>query len=263
MNNFRSNFLDSIPPIVKNLIIINIIMWLATEVSPNIFGRLGIDGKLSDFLGLHYWASSRFNIAQLITYMFMHGGFTHMFFNMFSLYMFGGLLEQLWGPKRFLFYYLVAGVGAGIVQELFWTVEFQPVIAAINQGLSSNSGEALLPISNFLNNYFDISNWSALVTPQMLQLKEALLNIPVTVGASGSVFGLLLAFGWLFPDLKLMLLFFPVPIKAKYFVFMYGIAELFLGVARFSGDNIAHFAHLGGMLFGAILIMYWKKKRLL
>ena len=129
--------------------------------------------------------------------------------------------------------------------------------------MSSNSGEALFPVSDFLTRYFNFSDWSTLTTPQMLELKQTLLNIPVTVGASGSVFGLLLAFGWLFPDLKLMLLFFPVPIKAKYFVFMYGIAELFLGVARFSGDNIAHFAHLGGMLFGAILIMYWKKKRLL
>ncbi|MBV5281220.1 MAG: rhomboid family intramembrane serine protease [Paludibacter sp.] len=261
MNNFRSNFLDSIPPIVKNLIIINVIMWLATEVSPTIFGRLGIDGKLSDFFGLHYWASSEFNIIQFITYIFMHGGFTHLFFNMFSLYMFGGLLEQLWGPKRFLFYYLVTGVGAGIVQQLFWTVEFQPVVTALNQAMSSNSGEALLPISEFLSRYMDITNLTAIVTPQILELKQALYNAPITVGASGSVFGLLLAFGWLFPDLKLMLLFFPVPIKAKYFVFMYGIAELFLGVARFSGDNIAHFAHLGGMLFGIILILYWKKKR--
>ena len=263
MNNFRSNFLDSIPPIVKNLIIINIIMWLATEVSPNILLRLGANGNLTDFLGLHYWGSSRFNVAQLITYIFMHGGFAHLFFNMFSLYMFGGLLEQLWGPKRFLIYYLVAGVGAGIVQQLFWTIEFQPVVTALNQGMSSNSGEALFPVSDFLTRYFNFSDWNSLTTPQMLELKQTLLNIPVTVGASGSVFGLLLAFGWLFPDLKLMLLFFPVPIKAKYFVFMYGIAELFLGVARFSGDNIAHFAHLGGMLFGAILIMYWKKKRLL
>ncbi len=236
-------------------------MWLATEVSPTFLGRLGIDGKLSDFLGLHYWASSEFNAIQFITYIFMHGGFTHLFFNMFSLYMFGGLLEQLWGPKRFLLYYLVAGVGAGIVQQLFWTVEFQPVVTALNQAMSSNSGEALFPVSDFLTRYFNFSDWSTLSTPQMLELKQTLLNIPVTVGASGSVFGLLLAFGWLFPDLKLMLLFFPVPIKAKYFVFMYGIAELFLGVARFSGDNIAHFAHLGGMLFGAILILYWKKKR--
>ena len=263
MNNFRSNFLNSIPPVVKNLIAINIIMWLATELSPNIFGRLGIDGNISEFLGLHYWVSSKFNVAQLITYMFMHGGFTHMFFNMFSLYMFGGLLEQLWGPKRFLFYYLVTGIGAGIVQQIFWTVEFQPIITALNRGMSSNSGEALLPVSDFLSRYFSFSGWNSLTTPQMLELKQTLLNIPVTVGASGSVFGLLLAFGWLFPDLKLMLLFFPVPIKAKYFVIMYGVAELFLGVARFSGDNIAHFAHLGGMLFGAILIIYWKKKRLL
>ena len=261
MNNFRSGFLDSIPPIVKNLLIINFIMWLAMEVSPNILGRFGYNGSLNDLIGLHYWGATKFNAVQFVTYMFMHGGFTHMFFNMFSLYMFGGLLEQLWGPKKFLFYYLITGIGAGLVQQIFWTIELQPVINAINQAMSTNSGEALLPVTDFLSQYFNFSDWTSLQTPAILDLKRQLLNGPITVGASGSVFGLLLAFGWLFPDLKLMLLFFPVPIKAKYFVLMYGVAELFLGVARFSGDNIAHFAHLGGMLFGAIMIIYWKKKK--
>ena len=194
MNNFRSNFLDSIPPIVKNLIIINIIMWLATEVSPNIFGRLGIDGKLSDFLGLHYWASSEFNVIQFITYIFMHGGFTHLFFNMFSLYMFGGLLEQLWGPKRFLFYYLVTGVGAGIVQQLFWTIDFWGVSQAFSTAIAQNSGAALVSQEGFLSHYFKFSNLEALSAVDVMSMKTALFNLPVTVGASGALFGILLAF---------------------------------------------------------------------
>lgn len=241
MNNYRPSFLSSIPPIVKNLIAINIILWLASSLTPGLFSRLGVNVDLSDILGMHYWASSKFNPAQLVTYMFMHGGFEHIFFNMFALYMFGGVLENLWGTKRFLFYYLLTGVGAGIVQQLFWTVEFSSSIAAMNHIISSN------PLN----------------VTELIQQKTQALNMPITIGASGSVFGLLLAFGWLFPEAKLMLLFFPVPIKARIFVLLYGVVELVMGVAQFSGDSIAHFAHLGGMLFGAVLILYWKRKKTL
>lgn len=239
MNNYRPSFLNSIPPVVKNIIAINIVLWLATVVAPGFFAKWGVNVDLTDILGMHYWASNKFNPAQLVTYMFMHGGFNHIFFNMFALYMFGGVLEQMWGPKRFLFYYLVTGVGAGIIQQLFWTVEFQSAITEINAAISSNAMQA----------------------PSLIAQKNLFLNSLITVGASGSVFGLLLAFGWLFPEVKLMLLFFPVPIKARIFVLIYGVAELFLGVARFSGDSVAHFAHLGGMLFGAFLILLWKKKK--
>lgn len=219
MNSYRSSFLDSIPPVVKNLIAINVIMWLATIALPPVLRRWGIDADLTDILGMHYWAADKFNPAQLMTYMFMHGDIGHVFFNMFALYMFGGVLENYWGPRRFFIYYMVTGVGAGIVQQLFWTVEYHSVVSAL------------------------------------------FLNLPVTVGASGSVFGLLLAFGWLFPDVRLMMLFFPVPIRARVFVILYGVAELFLGVANFSGDSVAHFAHLGGMLFGIVLILIWKKNQ--
>lgn len=241
MNDYRPSFLSSIPPVVKNLIAINIILWLASSLTPGLFSRLGVNVDLSDILGMHYWASSKFNPAQLVTYMFMHGGFEHILFNMFALYMFGGVLENLWGTKRFLFYYLLTGVGAGIVQQLFWTVEFNSAIAAMNHLISSN------PMN----------------VTELIQQKTMALNMPITIGASGSVFGLLLAFGWLFPEAKLMLLFLPIPIKARIFVLLYGVAELFLGVAQFSGDSVAHFAHLGGMLFGAILILYWKRKKTL
>jgi len=172
----------------------------------------------------------------------MHAGFEHILFNMFALYMFGGILERLWGPKRFLFYYLVTGIGAAIVQQLFWTVEFHSALTAINHAIST-----------------DLVNAQSLI-----EQKRQFLDSPyfITIGASGAVFGLLLAFGWIFPNQELYVMFIPIPIKAKYFVFFYGIVELFMGVAQFSGDSIAHFAHLGGMLFGAILIIIWKKKRL-
>jgi len=236
-------------------------MWLATLASPGLFARWGINVDLTDILGMHYWASEKFSPAQLITYMFMHGGFNHIFFNMFALYMFGGVLEQLWGPKRFLFYYLVTGVGAGLIQQLFWTVEYHSLIAAMNDAIAANSGEGLLPFQHILSRYFSMSNLEFFDAPAIVDMKRMFFNLPVTVGASGSVFGLLLAFGWLFPEAKMMLIFFPVPIKARIFVLIYGVIELFMGVAKFSGDSVAHFAHLGGMLFGVFLILYWKKKK--
>ena len=260
MNNQRSSFLSSIPPVVKNLLAINIILLVATNVLPIYFRKWNIDLDLTDFLGMHYWAASKFNPIQLITYMFMHGSFSHLFFNMFALFMFGSTLENFWGSKRFLIYYLVTGIGAGIIQQVFWTIEYQSVITALNEGIRANSGEGLMPYSQTLERYFKISNLKYFSAIEIIELKKMFLNLPITVGASGSVFGLLLAFGWLFPDIKLMIIFFPVPIKARTFVIIYGIAELFLGVSNFSGDNIAHFAHLGGMLFGILLILYWKKK---
>ncbi len=238
----RSSFFDSIPPVVKNLLAINIILWLATLVLPGFFRRWGIDVNLTDILGMHYWASEKFNPAQLLTYIFMHGGFNHVFFNMFAVYMFGSALENLWGPRKFLTYYLITGIGAGIVQQIFWTIDFQSLVNAMNVAIEANSGSSLVAYEGELIKF---------------------LNLPVTVGASGSVFGLLLAFGWLFPEQRLMLLFIPYPIKARVFVAIYGVVELFLGVANFSGDNVAHFAHLGGMLFGIIMILMWKKKNTL
>ena len=262
MNNYRSSFLNSIPPVVKNLIAINIILWLASIVTPGLFTRWGVKLDLTDILGMHYWASSKFNPAQLITYMFMHGGIEHIFFNMFALYMFGGVLEQLWGTKRFLFYYLLTGVGAALVQQLFWTIEYYHVVNALNGAISANSGQDLLNYQDILSHYFRLENLGSFDAPALIEMKRMFLNLPITIGASGAVFGLLLAFGWLFPDVNLYLMFIPIPIKAKYFVFFYGIVELFMGVAQFSGDSVAHFAHLGGMLFGAILILIWRKKKL-
>lgn len=256
----RSSFLDSIPPVVKNLLAINIILWLATLVLPGILARWGISADLTDILGMHYWASDKFNPAQLLTYIFMHGGFNHVFFNMFAVYMFGSSLEMLWGSRKFLTYYLITGVGAGIVQQLFWTIDFQSLINAMNDAIAANSGSLLVPFEGELMKYFRISGLASFDAPAIIEMKNMFMNLPVTVGASGSVFGLLLAFGWLFPEQRLMLLFIPYPIKARVFVTIYGVVELFLGVANFSGDNVAHFAHLGGMLFGILLILLWKKR---
>ena len=229
MNQYRSGFWASVPPVTKNLIIINALCWLASFV----FLRLGFD--LTSYLGLHYFMASAFNPAQLITYMFLHDPYslTHLFFNMFSLYMFGRALEYVWGSKRFLIYYMVTGIGAGIVQEITWFFEMH---ASFQQ----------LP-ENFIYNVAEIS-------------KAVLMNRFITVGASGAIFGILLAYGMLFPETPLYIMFIPIPIKAKYFVIFYGVVELFFGVGNFSGDNIAHFAHLGGMLFGYCLIKYWKTK---
>lgn len=230
----RSGFLSTIPPVTLNLIIINALCLLATFV----FSRSGIN--LNSMLGLHYFEASKFNVAQLITYMFMHANFSHFFFNMFSLYMFGRTLEQVWGGKRFLVYYMVTGIGAGLVQEGVWWFQLRQMLSHETIHL----GQYMIPKAEFLINYLpDYMNMAFL-----------------TIGASGAVFGILLAFGMLFPNAQLYMMFIPVPIRAKYFVIGYGILELFLGVGSFSGDNIAHFAHLGGMIFGYILIKIWKKQ---
>ncbi|MCC8170430.1 MAG: rhomboid family intramembrane serine protease [Parabacteroides sp.] len=217
-----------IPVVTKNIIIINVLLWVATIV----FAKTGVD--LISILGLHFPGAKDFYAFQIVTYMFMHDthSIAHIFFNMFAVYMFGRILESVWGPKRFLLFYLVTDVGAGLVQEAVWFFELRDVLAASQVNIG---GAQILMKSEFLN-YF------------------------VTIGASGAVFGILLAFGMLFPNVPLYLMFIPIPIKAKYFVVFYGLAELFLGVASFSGDNVAHFAHLGGMLFGFFLIKYWKKK---
>jgi membrane associated rhomboid family serine protease len=195
MYNYSNNgFWGEIPPVTKNILIINLIIWGFC----NLF-------NFEDILALHDLRYGNFYLYQLITYQFTHKAFFHLFVNMFGLYTFGRILENYWGSKRFFTYYLITGIGAGLIQ---------------------------LAICYFKNVY------------------------SITIGASGSIFGILLAFGMIFPNIQ----FFPFPVKAKYFVIGYGLLELFMGFANIAGDNIAHFAHLGGMLFGIILILYWRKK---
>lgn len=242
MNNYRP--LQGIPPVVKNLLIINGLLLLAKFA----FARMDIE--LSNYLGLFFPFSKWFMPHQIITSMFMHADFSHLFFNMFALFMFGRVLENVWGGKRFLIYYMVTGIGAVVLHSLVNYIQVYPLLQQLSQqeiDLVLNQGrEAIVMGRNF-------------VDPDLAKL-NAIYNIPV-VGASGAVFGILLAFGMLFPNTELMLLIPPIPIKAKYFVIGYGVFELFFGVANFQGDNIAHFAHLGGMLFGFILIKYWKQDR--
>ncbi|MDD2257388.1 MAG: rhomboid family intramembrane serine protease [Bacteroidales bacterium] len=241
--------MPNVPVITKNLIIINALAWLLTVV----LKRSGLD--VQHFLGMHYVGSDAFFPTQLITYMFMHdlSGVWHVFFNMFAVFMFGRILEQVWGPKRFLLFYLVTGVGAGIIQQITWYIDLMPFLSSVDDYLVHGDSSTL---SGFLNIQYGVQYSSQ----SIIEAKEMVLNSMLTIGASGAVFGILLAFGMLFPDAPLYLMFIPVPIKAKYMVIGYGLIELFQGVSNFSGDNVAHFAHLGGMLFGFFLIRYWKKK---
>ena len=240
MENYRPTS-NTLPPVVKNLIIINVIMLLATYV----LNMRGID--LPAILGLRYFESPEFRPYQLVTHMFMHGGFTHLLFNMFALWMFGRVLESVWGPKRFFIYYFVTGLGAAMLHTMVNFIEFQNLA-------SKMTPEAVQMVMTQGTELFNQGkNFSDPDTGKL----NLLLNIP-TVGASGAVFGILLGFGMLFPNTQLMLLFPPIPIKAKYFVMGYGAIELYLGLTQ-SGSNIAHFAHLGGMLFGFFMIKYWNR----
>ncbi|MCU4176296.1 rhomboid family intramembrane serine protease [Carboxylicivirga sp. N1Y90] len=242
--NYRPNPLAGLPPVTKNLLIINALFLLATWVLQTTFG---VD--LSRYLGLHLPMSERFHPAQFGTYMFMHGGFMHLFFNMFAVFMFGRILETYWGSKKFFLYYVITGIGAGVIHLITSYINYQVIAAQMSPEQISIVFEQGAAALDQYKNFTD---------PLMGKLNVALNG--TTVGASGAVFGILLAFGMLFPNTELMLLFPPIPIKAKYFVIIYGVAELFMGVANFSFDNVAHWAHLGGMIFGFILIKYWQKK---
>ncbi len=265
-----------LPPIVKNLLIINGLFFLATTALKNSF-----DIDLYKIFGLHFFGAKDFNPYQFLTYMFMHGSFTHLFFNMFALWMFGNVIENLWGPRRFLFYYLATGFGAAVIHYFVIYLQMQPTIQMVDGLLALPSNEGLVSffnspnfkiVSHEISSNFNLfrGEYNLLVNtdPQMAltaansflsQYRIDFLNSHLVVGASGSVYGILLAFGMMFPN-ALIYLFFVVPIKAKYLVILYGILELVSGIADRHGSNIAHFAHLGGMIFGLILILYWRKK---
>lgn len=237
INNHRFQIL---PPVVKNLLIINVLLFIATGIlqSP----PLNID--LTKILGLHYWRSELFSPWQIISYMFMHGNIPHILFNMFAVWMFGTHIENRWGSKRFLNYYLLTGFGAAFLHYLI--IHFQ----IINLESVMNYDQIMIILNEGIVPE-GISRGSA-------QKLFFLYNTPV-VGASGSLFGILLAFGVLFPN-TLLYLYFAIPIKAKYFVIGYGLLELFSGLSNNPQDNVAHFAHLGGMLFGLLIFAYWKLK---
>ncbi len=215
----------NMPPITKNLLIINVLMYLAVVV----LQRYGVD--LNALLGLHFFMASDFRLHQFVTYLFMHGSFEHLFFNMFALWMFGRIIEQVFGPKRFLTYYLVCGLGAGLIQELVQYGHY--LYAGLDAYELINLNGVIVEKAEFLNNW-------------------------CTVGASGSIYGILLAFGMIFPEERMFIIPFPFPIKAKYFVAGYAVIELLSAMLR-SGDGVAHMAHLGGMLFGLLLLLHWRR----
>ena len=241
MNQQGLNSYINIPTVTKNIIIINILFWFATVIMSKI--------DLTGILGLHYPASGNFRLYQIITYMFMHGSLAHIFFNMFAVYMFGRILESVWGPKRFLTYYIITGIGAGLINILVAYIRIKFHEANMDP-------EAIALV---YREGTEVFNRGMNYTEPLVGQLNILINT-TTVGASGAVFGILLAFGMLFPNMPLYIIPFPFPIKAKYMVIGYGVIELFAGIANFSFDNIAHFAHLGGMLFGIILVIYWRKK---
>lgn len=231
------------PPVVKNLIMINIIMLLAYYAGLQVFG---VD--LNGILGLYYPKSDRFMPIQILTHMFMHAGIWHLFFNMYALYIFGQILENVWGSQRFLLYYLVCGLGAAFIHEAVIGFQFHQILNTLTPEQTQL----------VLSEGAEVFKSGKVYTDINMQALQVLLNTP-TVGASGAIFGVLLAFGMLFPNTQLMLLIPPIPIKAKWFVLIYGVLELYLAISQ-PGSNVAHAAHLGGMLFGFIMIKYWQKR---
>ena len=220
--------MNNIPTVTKNLLVINVVVFLATYVLEN----MGVD--LNDLLGLHFILAPDFHFYQLFTYMFAHGGWSHIFFNMFALWMFGCIVERTWGPRKFLFYYIVCGIGAGLFQEL---AQFGQFYLLADENLNGFSLSQTMLVANANASY---------------------LNLWTTVGASGAIYGILLAFGLLYPEERMFIFPLPVPIKAKWFVVGYAAIELFMAFST-RGDGVAHLAHLGGMVFGFFLIRYWRR----
>jgi len=218
----------NIPTITKNLLIINILAFAASYV----LKLSGID--LDSLCGLHFFMAEDFHLYQLVTYMFLHAGFTHIFFNMFALWMFGVVIENVWGSKKFFFYYISCGIGAGVMQEIAQLVQFY--ILATEQIPGVGISDLIVVAEN----------------------SSSVLNQWTTIGASGAVYAILLAFGMTFPNERIFIFPLPVPIKAKWFVMIYVALELFMALGS-SGDGVAHMAHLGGMLFGFLMIRYWNK----
>ncbi len=253
---------------IPHIIIISVLALLADDVL-----TVSTEISLSSILGLHSIYSGQFHFYQLVTYMFMHGNYTHLFFNMFALWMFGLPLEHRFGMRRFAYYFLLSGIGAALIQLLVMAYQHNGIIKDLKTFVNSPTPENLRKLTeevpmfnpNAIAEYEALWNsgqmpkvyLESFVTSVVYSV-ERYIDIP-TVGASGAVFAILLAFGVLYPNATILLLFF-IPMKAKYFVILYGLLELWLGLANLPGDPIAHFAHLGGMLWGGILLYYWKRK---
>lgn len=240
--NFLSDFFKRLPPVTKNIAGLCFFVWVLMALIP------GIDRALTRYCAMYYFSSPGYQPFQLVTYMFLHGGFTHLFFNMFALLMFGGIIERALGSQRFLLYYMACGIGAGLIQE----------------GVSAifvSRYEAMLPpmaAQQVIEQGWNLFQNGMTFSDPTAATLNALVNTPL-VGASGAIYGVLLAFGMLFPNQPVYIWFIPIPVKAKWLVVGYGVLELAYGLGGVA-DNVAHFAHLGGMLIGLVMILYWKKK---
>ena len=255
----------SLTPIIKAIIIINIIIFAVQSINPQ------YDRMIVSLFGLHYFTSEQFIPTQLVTYMFVHSNIGHIFSNMLGLFFLGPILEMFWGEKRFLIFYLITGIGAGILYMGLKYYDFS-TLQAVTEAYILNPDltkfQSLL--AKFYSEGIPSSVYSLLQDTSNVTLKEsvfiaeeslkAVLNTPM-IGASGAVFGIMAGFGLLFPNTELMLLFFPFPIKAKYFVTFYALYEIYAGLNKMPGDNVAHFAHIGGMIVAFILIKIWGTKR--
>lgn len=243
------NLFRNLPPVTKNLLIINVLIFAVMALVP------GIGAILDRWGALYYIEWPLFRAWQPVSYMFLHGGFTHLFFNMFALLMFGGIIEWTLGSKRFLLFYLSCGIGAAIIQEGVYAA----MVSHYYTILGDESASYLMTHAYraIAENHMDMRLFNILSEPAAQNLLA--LSATPTVGASGAIYGILLAFGMLYPNRELYIMFVPVPIKAKYMVIGYGVLELLLGVSG-SADGVAHFAHLGGMIFGFLLLLYWKKR---
>ena len=263
----RIRIFGNTPPVVKNLIIINAIMLLATMLLAD-----RID--LVNLLGMHYYQSKQFGTWQIVTHMFMHANFLHLALNMYGLWMFGQDLEYEWGGKKFLFYFLTTGIGAVLfnmlvqyfelahLSNIIYSYSQHPNWGSFNSFINKYLTDPTDAAKTFITKFSDNADNPAYISQSVNFLRQyytEVFNTPL-VGASGAVFGVLLAFGMLYPNRELMMVFPPMIIKAKWAVIGYGAIELFMGVTQ-PGSDIAHFAHLGGVLFGFLLIKYWQTNR--
>lgn len=257
---------SNLTPTVRALIAINVIIFVVQSINQV------YDLQIVSLFGLHYFTSERFYPFQLVSYMFVHGGFSHIFGNMLSLFIFGPILEHIWGQKRFLIFYFVTGVGAGLLYMLLKYYDYSTLEAATQTYIANPN---LISFKNFIHQFYpegipsDVfhtfvpETGDITLSESVLIAKESLrsvLNTP-TIGASGAIFGIMGAFGMLFPNTELMLMFFPFPVKAKYLISAYVLYEVYAGIQKMPGDNVAHFAHVGGIIFAFILIKLWKNQR--
>ena len=245
MSAYRQSPFANLSPVVKNLLIINIIFFIAYLI----FDRNSADGFLTHLFGMHYFGSPSFKVWQIITYMFMHGGWEHIFFNMFALFMFGPIIEYSIGSKRFFNLYFICGIGAVLLQLLIQAIQIHSI-----------TGSFIVPLSGTTSPYGIDASYFQYGGNEIAAKLYHIYNDPL-VGASGAIFGLLVVFGMLYPNMEMFLFFIPIPIKAKYIVPGYILLEIWLGVGQYGGDNVAHFAHLGGALFGFIMVKLWHLQR--